>query len=89
MKSIFRRRKGLSCDQVMEALQSYLDGETDADTAKEVAAHLPDCEDCNLESSVYQRIKMSLIDRPETIDPEIITKLRDFADRVARDEIDQ
>lgn len=88
IKSLFRRDKGLSCDQVMEVLQSYLDGETDADTAKKVASHLPDCQDCDLESKVYKRIKMSLNERPDTIDPQVLSSLRSFADRVARGEID-
>lgn len=88
IRSIFRRNKGLSCDQVMEVLQSYLDGETDAETAKKVAVHLDDCADCDLESSTYRRIKVSLSSRPEAIDPEILHSLRDFAERVARGEVD-
>ena len=88
IKSLFRRRKGLSCDQVMEVLQSYLDGETDAATAQKVASHLPDCRNCDLESKVYKRIKMSLNERPETIDPEVLASLRSFANRVAQGEVE-
>ena len=88
MRSMFRRNKGLSCDQVMEVLQSYLDGETDAETAKKVAAHLDDCVDCDLESSTYRRIKVSLNAQPEAIEPEILQSLREFADRVARGEVE-
>ena len=88
MRSMFRRNKGLSCDQVMEVLQSYLDGETDAETAKKVATHLDDCVNCDLESSTYKRIKVSLNAQPEAIEPEILHSLREFADRVARGEVE-
>ena len=88
MRSLLRRGKGLSCEQVMEVLQSYLDGETDAETARGVAGHLEDCSDCNTESMVYSNIKGSLNARPETIDPEILANLRSFGERIARGEIE-
>ena len=87
--SIFRRRRRLSCEQVMEVLQSYLDGETDVETARKVLAHLDQCEGCSLESTVYSQIKVSLRSRPEMIDPEVLDSLRQFAERVSRGEIER
>ncbi|MCP4226005.1 MAG: hypothetical protein GY773_21935, partial [Actinomycetia bacterium] len=53
-------RRGLSCGDVLEVLQSYLDGETEADVARQMVAHLRDCDHCDRESDVYVRIKASL-----------------------------
>ncbi len=88
MMRMFRRRKGMSCDQVMEVLQSYLDGETDTETARNVASHLDVCDDCGPESSVYVNIKKSLAAQREDVDPEILETLRNFTDRMVRGEID-
>ena len=84
----FRRRSGLSCDEVMVVLQSYIDGETDVDTARAVAAHLADCADCDLESTAYRRIKVSLASTAEPIDADVLASLRNFSDRLVRGEID-
>jgi len=89
MRSLFRRDKGLSCAAVMEVLQSYLDGETDADTARLVADHLADCTDCDFESNTYRRIKMSLANSSTPLDADVLTSLRQFSERVARGEIDR
>ncbi len=86
---LFKKMRGeLSCDDVMEVLQSYLDGETDADTARKVASHLDDCTDCDLESSVYQNIRVSLSVNKAPIDPVVLDSLRHFGERVSRGEID-
>lgn len=88
MKKLFGRKKGFSCDDVMEVLQSYLDGETDAETARKVVAHLDDCENCDLESKVYQDIKSSLASRTDTVDPLVMSALQDFSNRLVHGEID-
>ena len=88
LRNLFSGNDGaLTCDEVMEVLQSYLDGETDTDTARRVAGHLDKCTDCDLESKVYSRIKVSLGSHPETIDPDVLLKLRSFGERVSRGEI--
>lgn len=88
MKRLFGRKKGYTCDDVMVVLQSYLDGETDAETARKVAAHLDECEDCDLESSVYKGIKASLASRSEPVDAAVLATLRDFSNRVVHGDID-
>ncbi|MGH1505313.1 MAG: anti-sigma factor family protein [Acidimicrobiales bacterium] len=77
------RRRSLSCDEIMEVLQGYLDGEVDAKTARRVAAHLDACDGCATETDVYRRLKDSLAHVPtETVDPEIMDRLQDFSRRV-------
>lgn len=87
--SLFKRRRGLSCDAVMEVLQSYLDGEIDAETARRVATHLDDCSDCDLESSTYRRIKVSLGAASRPLDPAVLDSLRQFSARVANGDLDR
>ncbi len=87
IRSIFKR-KGLSCDDVMEVLQSYLDGETDAATARGVAAHLDDCVDCDRESTVFKNIKVSLASNAAPVDPDIMASIRAFSDRITSGEIE-
>ncbi len=86
IKKLFRRR-GMSCDAVMEVLQSYLDGETDAETARLVAAHLHTCTDCDQETATFRRIKLSLASTPSPVDPAIISSLQHFSARLTRGEL--
>ncbi|MDH3679826.1 MAG: zf-HC2 domain-containing protein [Acidimicrobiia bacterium] len=80
-------RRGMSCEDVLEVLQSYLDGETDDATARQVLDHLHGCGHCDRESDVYLRIKVSLRKRATAVDPEIRSALSRFSERVARGEI--
>ena len=75
-------RRGPSCEEIMEVLQSYLDGETDVETAKKVAGHLAECTKCDRESQVYQKIKDSLANRRKPVDPEIMGALHRFGDEL-------
>lgn len=88
MIRFLRRRKGLSCQAVMEVLQSYLDGETDTETAREVASHLNECIDCDLESTVYKNIKLSLSLNKVDLDPVVLGSLQQFGEQVARGTLD-
>lgn len=72
-------RRTPSCDEIMEVLQAYLDGEVDAATAREVAGHLEECTACSHESEVYQRIKSSLTTRRREIDPDVRAALEAFS----------
>lgn len=87
-KLLNRFRGGPSCDEVMEVLQSYLDGEIDAETARKVAGHLEGCTDCDTESNVYRNIKASLAKSAEPVDPEVLASLRAFSDRLVTGEIE-
>lgn len=87
-KILNRFRGGLSCDEIMEVLQSYLDGEVDADTARQVAAHLEMCTDCDAESDVFRNIKSSLASSAEPVDPAVLASLRSFSNRLVAGEIE-
>ena len=73
-----RLRRLPSCAEVMEVLQTYLDGEIDAEQARKVAAHLRMCTACDQESLVYEGIKASLANRRRDIDPEVLAALEAF-----------
>ena len=89
MLKLFKRKPGgLSCGQVMEVLQSYLDGEIDAKTASKVSAHLDECVDCDLEAGVYDRIRSSLATRTEPVDAGVLASLESFSERLMNGEID-
>ena len=87
-KLLRRFRGGPSCDEVMEVLQSYLDGEVDLDTARRVAGHLETCTDCGPESEVYRRIKTALARSAEPVDPDILAGLHSFSARLLAGEIE-
>jgi anti-sigma factor (TIGR02949 family) len=74
-----RIRRSPSCDDIMEVLQAYLDGEVDVETARMVAGHLEDCSACSHESDVYDRIKSSLSNRRREIDPDVRAALEAFS----------
>lgn len=84
----FFRPDGLSCAEVMEVLQAYLDGEVDAETARKVAEHLDRCDMCDDESEVFRNIKHSLASRNEPVDPDVMANLRAFSDRLVSGELD-
>lgn len=84
----FFRPDGMSCDEVMEVLQAYLDGEVDAETARKVAEHLDQCSMCDDESAVFRNIKQSLAARSEPVDPDVMASLRAFGDRLVSGELD-
>lgn len=85
MRMLQRLRGGLSCQEVLEVLQSHLDGEVDAQTARRVAVHLDKCDPCHHEAAVYEEIKASLARQRRPIDPEILDQLRAFTLRIPDD----
>lgn len=87
-KLLNRFRSGPSCDEIMEVLQSYLDGEVDAETARKVAGHLEICTDCDSESEIFRSIKTSLANSAAPVDPEVLASLRAFSDRLVAGEIE-
>lgn len=75
-----------SCREVGRVLQSYLDGEVDALTARRVGRHLEQCRRCGLEGEAYTQIKQSLARRHGgSVDPEAVARLRGFAQQLADD----
>ncbi|MEM7340019.1 MAG: zf-HC2 domain-containing protein [Actinomycetota bacterium] len=82
---IFRRNQ-MTCGEVMEVLQAYLDGEVDADQARRIAAHLDRCAACDNEASVFGRIKVSLSTRQRSVDPQILDALTSYSQRLAQGE---
>jgi anti-sigma factor RsiW len=84
--SLFRRaNRPLSCHQVAERLQAYLDDEIDDLTARRIAHHLEDCRRCGLELSVYTEIKQSLSSRGAPVDRSAVERLRAFGERLAEE----
>jgi anti-sigma factor RsiW len=81
-------RKQMSCHQVGEVLQAYLDDELDERAARRVAAHLEDCRRCGLEADTYEALKASLARRPVELTDEPVARLREFGARLARGELD-
>jgi anti-sigma factor RsiW len=81
-------RKQLSCNQVGQVLQAYLDDELDEDAAHKVAAHLEDCRRCGLEAETYEALKASLRRGPSGLADEPVARLREFGERLARGELD-
>lgn len=72
------RRKPTECMRVGQVLQAYLDGEADAPTTAEIAAHLEACRDCGLEAAAYEDLKASLA-RHQDPDEDALDRLRTFA----------
>lgn len=81
-----RSSRPMNCHEVGKLLQRYLDGHIDAERARRIAAHLDDCRRCGLEAETYERIKASLAARRPDVPAESITRLREFAERLARGE---
>lgn len=76
----------MSCHEVGELLQHYLDGELDDRRAARLAAHLDDCRRCGLEADTYQRIKTSLAQQQPAVPADSLARLREFGARLARGE---
>jgi anti-sigma factor RsiW len=85
---LFGTRKQLSCHQVGQVLQAYLDGELDGETTAKVHAHLEDCRRCGLEAETYEALKASLRQGPPGPEDEPVARLRAFGERLARGELD-
>lgn len=86
IKRLMGKLRGeLSCNEILEVLQSYLDGETDEETARNVSVHLAACTNCCRESEVYQNIKTSLASRQKPVDSEVMDALRTFSDQLMAD----
>jgi anti-sigma factor RsiW len=72
----------LTCREVGQALQRYLDGHIDELTAEKVAEHLEDCRRCGLELTVYGEIKASLARQSPEIPAPALVRLRRFGEEL-------
>ncbi len=77
---------GMSCHQVGELLQQYLDGQVDSDRAGRIEAHLDECRRCGMEADTYERIKATLAAQRSDVPAESLDRLREFGQRLARGE---
>jgi anti-sigma factor RsiW len=79
----------MSCRQVAEVIQRYLDNEIDDGTARRVTVHLERCDRCRIELRVYREIKDRLGRRATAaVDPAVLVALRRFCDQLAAGAID-
>ena len=86
MKRILNRLRGsMSCGDVLEVIQAYIDGEIDAATARKVAAHLDQCHPCVKEEQAYVQIKTSLARRRIHVDIEVLEQLMSYGERLKTD----
>ncbi|MBW3641958.1 MAG: zf-HC2 domain-containing protein [Actinobacteria bacterium] len=81
----FRR---VSCHEVAEVIQAFLDNEADERAARRVQRHLKDCRRCGMEAATYLEIKRSLRRRKPVPDPASIRRLRAFGEMLATGQID-
>ncbi len=81
----FRR---LSCHEVAEVIQAFLDDEADELAARRVARHLKDCRRCGMEAATYVAIKGALSQRRPVPDPGSIQRLRAFGEMLASGQVD-
>jgi anti-sigma factor RsiW len=84
MKLLGRTHGGLTCHEVGEILQQYLDGHVDADRAGRIEIHLEECRRCGLEAETYERIKATLAAQRPDIPAESVARLRAFGEQLAR-----
>ncbi len=80
-----RLRGSMSCGDVLKVIQSYIDGEIDAETARKVAAHLDQCHPCADEERIYGQIKTSLARRRHHVDMDVLDQLMSFGERLKTD----
>ena len=83
------RKRGdaeLTCRQVGQVLQSFLDGELDTPTVEQVDRHLELCRRCGMESDVYRQIKVSLARAGGDVPELALRRLRHFGEQLTAGE---
>ena len=78
---------GMSCHQVGEVLQQFLDGHIDDERAARIEEHLEECRRCGMEADTYERIKATLAAQRSDLPEESVERLRAFGERLARGEV--
>ena len=83
---LFRRSpEPLSCEEVAELVQQYLDDQIDDSLARRISTHLDDCRRCGLEAESYRRIKRSLASHRVPVSDDTLDRLREFGARLSGD----
>ncbi len=75
--------KTMTCRDVALRLQTYLDGELDAERMERIQTHLEACVDCGLEADVFTTIKNDLAKQVSPVNSESLARLRAFSDQIA------
>jgi anti-sigma factor RsiW len=74
-----RRPKGMSCQEVAEVLQQYLDREIEPGLARRVTVHVEACDLCAVEVHLFTEIKSELARKgDERVDPAVLDSLQRF-----------
>ncbi len=88
MADLMNRLRGrLTCSETLALLQQYLDGELTAEEARQVAKHLDSCTMCDTESELYREIKAAISLSAIETDPEVISRLEAFGERVRNSDL--
>lgn len=75
------------CHVVAAVLQAYIDGELGPQDTEVVAGHLALCEYCGIEKDTVVRVIDAIKRQRPDLDPGLIDRLTEFADRVADDDV--
>lgn len=79
MKFLRRWKTGPpTCKEIAAILQSYLDGETDKNTAAKVAMHLSECNQCSFEAETLENIKSALSRLRRETDSAAVARLEEY-----------
>jgi len=78
-------RYAVTCGEIAQVLQTYLDGQVDEISAFRVARHLEACRRCGLEADTYLAIKEALARRVTDLDEGALARLRAFGSRLAEE----
>ena len=76
--------KTMNCRDVALRLQTYLDGELDAERMERIQTHLDACVECGLEADVFTSIKNDLASQARPVNAEAIARLRAFSAQIAQ-----
>lgn len=82
---LFDRWRRPTCHEVQRVLQQFLDGELGPSHADFVAAHLAQCDRCNIEAEIYDRVKRSLAAMRPAPDAATMSRLEAMAEQVIAD----
>jgi anti-sigma factor (TIGR02949 family) len=66
--------KALSCEDVLDHLFAYLDGELDAATGEDIERHLHACRGCFSRAEFERRLKVRLAEANATGAPETLVR---------------
>ncbi|HEX2026702.1 MAG TPA: zf-HC2 domain-containing protein [Nitriliruptorales bacterium] len=78
-----RRRQAGACRRARSLLQSFLDGQLEADLALVVARHLEACRRCGLELETYRALRGALTGLRPVPDEAALERLAAFVDGLA------